>query len=1086
MGNTLIQDSATGNIMGLSPGFIPTGIKEHGGIIYITSVNKEGKGEIGTIPSPIIRDLYNEKIYYPVDKELPIDSKNTPIKISHKVYPSDKFIMQLDLSVFDETSNTYVNAFEQTYTRTVFQFKDDTQINYTIESPLITKNNALFEESNNIITTPLGLVSINLYSVNQNGYIKANEKLHQPQEILGNTSDYWYLESPYDFPSDLLKLTLNGDLKQIPSDSKPGYLAVSAESESIDDFGIIPRETEPYNVPFTYKQYNQDNSVKYYSYVPGFYYKTRSGIYVNKLNISFKDIQTGDLLTCYQAGNSKDLQIAEIKTSSEITDNTQDNKFDSGMFNVASGIPHILSDNTLDTFILGCSKNIVEFDNSEYRSFESTTKTNKDKQHGLVCVDLENRPNRWIEMSVAYFNQFDEKIDNLTTRFNPYLNDMFGTNLHINSIKLDKWYPMSWRGDNKNYSSYLVPSKTIQKKFLDKPVVFSYSFTFPDLEGAYGKGPTATTFPGCTFTKLGLVTDVESYNNLAMLSTNKAVLNKPQLKIEEDLGVKNLAYLNVIPKIPFTQTDNLILTPKDNRVILTSQSGSTDKDFSLIKHYQFHQGIRLESSNAKHLLTDYGAFYSKDFKISLNTQPLITSEKIMWSALPPKDEESNIPAFRPYFIQASFNDVKLSKVESQAVLKTKTLHNLINIPKNLEINFSGLHAVDENKNTYDYWTIGYDINTSDQKFESSGANLQTKFEIQYETEIVTQDTELETNNNTLLTQFTITGQDENKSGIPINKIDFSEISPWYKSNLEINNMGIPKNYINSNLFLQNQYSVKILGKLIDSSVCQNNITIQPGQVLPLQFLSAGIYVFNCNLIESQIPNLIQFQFNDTRFGQTTEIPFGDKSKIDFIPYVIIVPESGTCNLSYLGSESLTCTSIGLYRVDSSEQIPEGLDSKQVYTLKEYFTVITNKSEEFVGSVEKYNYIQKYGVFMHLTFTYLEQYVNNNSFSFPKFMDYSYKGVWLRPDEAYQLNVIYTQVEDDWKYIPCYYSFTSESSNSIYFGSDNQELINLISTQIKTKSDICQSNNKSAKNTNHTYQIQESVDLVPVNIPITVK
>lgn len=120
MGNTLIQDSATGNIMGLSPGFIPTGIKEHGGIIYITSVNKEGKGEIGTIPSPIIRDLYNEKIYYPVDKELPADSKNTPIKISHKVYPSDKFIMQLDLSVFDETSNTYVNAFEQTYTRTVF------------------------------------------------------------------------------------------------------------------------------------------------------------------------------------------------------------------------------------------------------------------------------------------------------------------------------------------------------------------------------------------------------------------------------------------------------------------------------------------------------------------------------------------------------------------------------------------------------------------------------------------------------------------------------------------------------------------------------------------------------------------------------------------------------------------------------------------------------------------------------------------------------------------------------------------------------------------------------------------------------
>jgi hypothetical protein len=47
--------------MSLSPGFIPTGMKEHGGIMYITSINKEGKGEIGTIPSPIIRNLYKDK-----------------------------------------------------------------------------------------------------------------------------------------------------------------------------------------------------------------------------------------------------------------------------------------------------------------------------------------------------------------------------------------------------------------------------------------------------------------------------------------------------------------------------------------------------------------------------------------------------------------------------------------------------------------------------------------------------------------------------------------------------------------------------------------------------------------------------------------------------------------------------------------------------------------------------------------------------------------------------------------------------------------------------------------------------------------
>jgi hypothetical protein len=47
--------------MSLSPGFIPVGMKEHGGIMYIASVNKEGEGEIGTIPSPIIRDFYKDK-----------------------------------------------------------------------------------------------------------------------------------------------------------------------------------------------------------------------------------------------------------------------------------------------------------------------------------------------------------------------------------------------------------------------------------------------------------------------------------------------------------------------------------------------------------------------------------------------------------------------------------------------------------------------------------------------------------------------------------------------------------------------------------------------------------------------------------------------------------------------------------------------------------------------------------------------------------------------------------------------------------------------------------------------------------------
>ena len=48
MGNTLIQDSITGNIMSLSDGFIPLGMKEHGGVLYIASYNPDTKeGELG-------------------------------------------------------------------------------------------------------------------------------------------------------------------------------------------------------------------------------------------------------------------------------------------------------------------------------------------------------------------------------------------------------------------------------------------------------------------------------------------------------------------------------------------------------------------------------------------------------------------------------------------------------------------------------------------------------------------------------------------------------------------------------------------------------------------------------------------------------------------------------------------------------------------------------------------------------------------------------------------------------------------------------------------------------------------------------
>jgi hypothetical protein len=86
--------------MGLNPGFIPVGLKEHGGIMYIASVGKDENGneigEIGTIPSPIIRDFYKRKNVLTVNSNIPINSGL--VQISNKIYPADKFMANLQMS----------------------------------------------------------------------------------------------------------------------------------------------------------------------------------------------------------------------------------------------------------------------------------------------------------------------------------------------------------------------------------------------------------------------------------------------------------------------------------------------------------------------------------------------------------------------------------------------------------------------------------------------------------------------------------------------------------------------------------------------------------------------------------------------------------------------------------------------------------------------------------------------------------------------------------------------------------------------------------------------------------------------------
>lgn len=116
MGNTMIQDSTTGNIMGLRDGFVPVGMKEYGGILYIASYNqKTGEGQLGTIPSPVFNYTYKDPEITTLGVQISdIDSTNLgdslldgvpyykyykdPIKMSDtRMMPGDQFIIVLEL-----------------------------------------------------------------------------------------------------------------------------------------------------------------------------------------------------------------------------------------------------------------------------------------------------------------------------------------------------------------------------------------------------------------------------------------------------------------------------------------------------------------------------------------------------------------------------------------------------------------------------------------------------------------------------------------------------------------------------------------------------------------------------------------------------------------------------------------------------------------------------------------------------------------------------------------------------------------------------------------------------------------------------
>lgn len=104
MGNTKIQDRVTGSIMGLKEGFIPMGMKEHGGVLYIASYNPSTKtSELGSIPSPLFDYTHEEYTSSILQVELfNVDSFTTnsnPVVLdsNHLFSVGDKIVCGLDI-----------------------------------------------------------------------------------------------------------------------------------------------------------------------------------------------------------------------------------------------------------------------------------------------------------------------------------------------------------------------------------------------------------------------------------------------------------------------------------------------------------------------------------------------------------------------------------------------------------------------------------------------------------------------------------------------------------------------------------------------------------------------------------------------------------------------------------------------------------------------------------------------------------------------------------------------------------------------------------------------------------------------------
>lgn len=618
MGNTRIQDAKTGNIMGLREGFVPVGLEEHGGIMYIASVNKEGKGEIGTIPSPVI--TYKPQDAYETDTDF-FKELNDQEQLVNRYWVTN----ETESPTF-EIYNDEINP-EEIFIPCI---NNPVQNNKSIISSLMVKH--LYEPRLIAITS------------------KGEKDITPTVALVGG--DYWF-GNPNDAKPDLSVLNQPVEeetglkLKHVNFLTYPkiqsGKLGIKFIKENINSFNLAPNGKNGKFYPTLQYTEDSDGNRHYYSIIYGVQYDTDSDVQVDSLQFSHKIEDTEEKYTSeiFKGYSSKNIThfsadpswykesdhrilyasaspIAELLYATlEIDDKLLIYDLSNGTNWVgivnykSSGPPRIVFDKSLpftggiyslelprpanmgmNRYLYNDKYYITAHSNSTFKKNWPSSdtklisidlvskKANVDTSSFtfLYAIDLGDDPNKWIDLKIKYWDKnWERELGTFTMKYNPYYMDTLG------KFIVDKYWKIHTFANGKQSfpqkRDYNVPDYG-NIKVLELPG--------DQMEKAINSTYTSDQ----TIYISGKVFKKESGNYVNLISANDNVKSKREYNIdltstEIDIAGVMSTYLRQIPYTEYKSINpiinkisfipgKLLLSEQNSNKNMTNTAGSPD------------------------------------------------------------------------------------------------------------------------------------------------------------------------------------------------------------------------------------------------------------------------------------------------------------------------------------------------------------------------------------------------------------------------------------------------------------------------------------------------------------------------------